>query len=339
MTHPVAIRDEKMPANDWADVKVRCPRCKSEMGHPVHLTDFAVDKRECARCGWNMYAMDGIWRAILPARANQIGSSLQAYETVREAEGRWSDEGEFYRLLPWRDTTGRFSAQWEIRARSFDVLRESVLPDCIRRCGRKRMRVLDLGAGNCWMSYRLALFGHFPVAVDIGVGSKDGLGAARHYRGVLGQLFPRYQAEMDWLPFADKQFDVVVYNASFHYAQDYATTLREAVRVLRPNGAIVIVDSPTYRRESDGEAMMREKSAEFERKFGTDSGDMNGQAYLTPERLANLERIGISWRSYSPWYGWRWALRPIVARINGRRRPSQFHIYLGTLTPETTEAE
>jgi SAM-dependent methyltransferase len=142
---------------------------------------------------------------------------------------------------------------------------------------------------------------------------------------------------MDSLPFADHQFDLAIYNASFHYSQDYEATLLEAVRVLKPQGAILIVDSPSYRREADGEAMKREKTAEFARNFGTSSGGMGGQEYLTPERLACLEQIGIKWRRYSPWYGWRWAMRPLAARIAGRRRPSRFHVYVGTLDSRASE--
>lgn len=85
--------------------------------------------------------------------------------------------------------------------------------------------------------------------------------------------------------------------------------------------------------------MKREKAVEFTHKFGTDSGGMGGQEYLTPERLARLEQIGIRWRRYSPWYGWRWAMRPIVARLTGRRKPSQFHIYFGALGVDRAEAK
>jgi SAM-dependent methyltransferase len=339
MNTSAAVQPERLAANDWAAVKLRCVRCTGSMGSPVQLTDLAVDRRECIRCASAMQAIDGIWRAIPPARARQLDAALTAYESVREKEGRWSDDTEFYRSLPWQDTTGHFAEQWRIRARSFDFVQKNVLPQYMKRMGKQRLRVLDLGAGNCWMSYRLALQGHFPIAIDLGVGRKDGLGAAVHYQSVLGQLFPRFQAEMGWLPFADGQFDLAIYNASFHYAQDYEAIVLEALRVLRPNGGILIVDSPTYRFESDGEAMKREKAAEFAGRFGTNCGGMGGQEYLTPERLAHLERSGIRWRRYSPWYGWRWAMRPIVARLAGRRRPSRFHIYLGSRVNYAAEAE
>jgi SAM-dependent methyltransferase len=339
MSTSAAVRRQPLPADRWAAVTLRCLRCAGSMGTPIQVTDLASDRRECVRCSSAIQAIDGIWRAVLPARARQLAPSLTAYEVVREKEGRWSQDAEFYLSLPWRDSTGRFTEQWRIRSKSFDFVRKHVLPEFIQRLGQQRLSVLDLGAGNCWLSYRLASSGHLPVAVDIGISRKDGLGAAVHYASSLGRLFPRFQAEMDCLPFADGQFDLAIYNASFHYAQDYEATILEALRVLRPQGAILIIDSPTYRVESDGEAMKREKAAAFASRFGTDAGGMRGQEYLTPERLLSLERAGIRWRRFSPWYGWRWATRPLAARLAGRRRPSRFHIYLGTRVSSISEAE
>ncbi len=94
-------------------------------------------------------------------------------------------------------------------------------------------RILDLGAGNCWMSFRLALSGYRPVAVDLLTNDHDGLGAATHYRKHLNILFPRFQAEMEYLPFQGEQFDAIIFNASFHYSEDYEATLREALRCVK----------------------------------------------------------------------------------------------------------
>jgi SAM-dependent methyltransferase len=301
--------------------------------------ELALIKADCAICNSSMRRIDGIWHAIRPDRAILLAGPLSTYQAVRKAEGRWSDNADFYLSLPWKDTTGKFVNQWRIRARSFRFMTRVILPNCVKRLGKRHLRILDIGSGNCWMSYRLSLLGHLPVAVDLSVDPLDGLGAARHYWNVPGLSFPRFQAEMDRLPFAPSQFDMVVFNASFHYAQDYEVTLRESLRVINSGGEILIVDSPTYRSEEDGEAMKREKSNEFLSRYGSDGGNMGGQEYLTPNRLERLAQLGIHWRRYTPWRGWQWVLRPFFARISGRRRPSQFHIYLGTLTHERLDAQ
>ena len=66
--------------------------------------------------------------------------------------------------------------------------------DC---CRNSALDILDIGAGNGWLSNRLAQKGHRPVAVDIFTDGLDGLGAARHY----GMSFPLVEAEFDRLPF------------------------------------------------------------------------------------------------------------------------------------------
>ena len=339
MSTLVAIRHERSGTDEWSELFIRCPYCYGEM--EAHITDSesVQGEKACGNCKSILFITDGIWRAIRPDRAVLLAGPLLNYEAVRKAEGRWSNNADFYLSLPWKDTTGRFVEQWRIRARSFRFITRKLFPICIKMIGKRRLRILDLGAGNCWMSYRLSLLGHLPVAVDLSVSPLDGLDAAKHYWTVPGLSFPRFQAEMDRLPFTSGQFDMAIFNASFHYAQDYEVTLRETLRVLRPGGAILIVDSPTYRNDADGEAMKREKSNEFLRRYGSYEGNMGGQEYLTPERLARLEKPRIRWRLYSPWRGWRWALRPFLARIAGRRRPSQFNIYLGTVIHEATEAQ
>src|SRR5271163_3708142 len=110
---------------------------------------------------------------------------LEDYRTIRGAEGRGSQEAAYYRALPYQDLSGKNSAQWTIRGKSYRYFESNVLPQLERKLGRT-LDVLDLGAGNCWMSYRLSLRKHRPVAFDIFADAMDGLRAARHY----GQPFP-----------------------------------------------------------------------------------------------------------------------------------------------------
>ena len=193
--------------------------------------------------------------------------------------------------------------------------------------------VLDLGAGTGWMSYRLALRGHHPVAVDILTDPHEGLGASRHYFERLGRKFTCLDAEFDQLPLPDGQFDAVVYNASLHYSSDYHKTFAEAKRCLRPGGRIVVLDSPVYRLREHGERMRRERHEQFLAQYGTQSDHIASIEYLDLRTIATLAReIGIAWRIHKPWYGLAWDLRPWKARMLGKRPPSRFWILEGKLT-------
>lgn len=190
-------------------------------------------------------------------------------------------------------------------------------------------RILDLGAGNCWMSFRLAQAGYMPIAVDLLTNSKDGMGAAEHYRKYLNKFFPRFQAEAARLPFQDAQLDAVVFNASLHYAEDAETVLREALRCVKHQGLVIISDTPWYSAERSGYEMVQERRTSFVRRYGTASASLSSVEFLTDERLQTLaEQLEIQWQIHSPNYGLRWATRPFMAALRNKREPARFRIYV-----------
>jgi len=179
------------------------------------------------------------------------------------------------------------------------------------------------------MSYRLALAGFRPVATDLLVNDRDGLGAAKHYENYLSRLFPRFRAELARLPFQDGQFDAVLFNASFHYAEDAEAALREALRCVCRGGIAVISDTPWYSSEEAGKEMVAERRAHFLKHYKTASESIDSIEFLTNSRLEHLEEsLSIRWAIHSPGYGLRWAMRPVLAHLRNRREPARFRIYV-----------
>lgn len=294
---------------------LRCPRCRADLD-----IDF------CLSCGFYPRNCDGIIDALPPERAAHYARFIEEYERIRAAEGRGSQSESFYLGLPYIDLSGRNRKQWQIRARSYDCLMQKALKPTFPSGGA---RILDLGAGNCWMSYRLAIAGYQPFAVDLLVNNADGLGAAEHYRRYLPDLFPRCRAELARLPFQNEQFDAAIFNASFHYAEDYEATLHEAIRCVRVGGVVIISDTPWYSSEESGKQMVSERHALFLQRYGTASDSIRSLEYLTDERLRLLEEhLSIRWTTHSPRYGFRWTMRPLVAKLRNTREPSRFRIYV-----------
>ena len=187
---------------------------------------------------------------------------VKEYEHVRRKEGRdFNDDPAEYLTLPYLSAKSPHTFEWAVRAATYRLIVKRLLE-------RWPLRILDLGAGNCWLSYRLASAGHMPVAADLTVNDFDGLGAARHYRPALDTMFLRCQSEVDALPFPNGTFDIVLFNGSFHYSTDYATTLTEALRVLTSGGSVVIADSPVYHDADSGRQMLRETHERFQRLYG-----------------------------------------------------------------------
>jgi SAM-dependent methyltransferase len=255
-----------------------------------------------------------------------VAQFKREYQTVRRAEGWGSTDSAYYRALPYRDLSGRFKAIWRIRARSYDTFVSDVLVPLERppvRC----LRVLDLGAGCGWLSYRLAQRGHMVLAVDLLDDRLDGLGARVHYDRQFGAVV----AEFDRLPLPVAWANLVIFNASFHYSTSYLRTLRESQRVLARPGTLVLLDSPMYSDPTSGERMVYERESRFRGTYGFASNALPSEHYLTPARLEALARdLGLAWRVLRPRVPWRAAVERRVNGLRARREPAHFPVIVGT---------
>ena len=234
------------------------------------------------------------------------------YAAHRAQEGRAHSGGEL-RSLPYL-TRGPLARQWQVRARSYEALVAKVVFPMERD---RPLEILDLGAGNGWLSCRLAMRGHRCTAVDVRDDTVDGLGAAEELR--RRARFETCVASFDALPVANASADIAVFNAALHYSTHLAATLAEAARCVRPGGLVAIVDSPFYRREADGEAMVRQKRAT------PGLAALDCIEFLTRERLA--EASAIVWTRHHVRYPLWYELRPLLARLKGARRPSRFDVW------------
>jgi len=269
--------------------------------------------------------LDNIWRFLRPDRKKHFDQFIQEYETIRWKEGRGSDDPDYYRSLPYPDKSVPRSGEWAIRAKSFEALIREVIEPLEKSFGQG-LKILDLGAGNGWLSNRLATREHFVAAVDLITNSYDGLGAHRHYENDYLPI----QSEFVHLPFVGKQFNLAIFNASFHYAESYEMTLREVLRVLSPETKVVILDTPIYKDAISGMLMVQEREETFKHLYGFPSNAIQSENYLTYQRLKQLAHdLDLSWKLVKPFYGWRWELRPLKARLLGNREPAGFVLIIG----------
>jgi SAM-dependent methyltransferase len=261
------------------------------------------------------------------SRRAYFAQFIEAFELAGLEVGKEASESDLYLALPFRDLTQTEARRWAVRAKTFRFLQDEVLSELAGE-GDPPLTILDLGAGNGWMSYRLARLGHRPVAVDLLTNSRNGLGAASHFRPELPEHFPRFQAEFDNLPFADGQFDCAIFNASFHFAEDFDQTIAEAVRCLRPGGVLIIGDSPTYSVQTVASRSHERTGARDLKEPGLPTEGLVCREYLTPQRLIALEvRHNFEWSAHRYWYDFRWACRTWLAKWRRGGEPPQYILY------------
>ena len=155
-------------------LRLQCPACRCRIpdvgiANSLHTT--------CPGCGFAMTEVNGIMRALTPASKAHFERFIRDYEVVREKEGWGSQTPDYYLALPFKDLTNRHNWIWRVRARTLLYLQNHLLPK-LESTHPTCCRILDIGAGNGWLSYRLAKLGYDPVAVDLLDNDADSLGLA-----------------------------------------------------------------------------------------------------------------------------------------------------------------
>ncbi len=271
-----------------------CPRCRGPLRQDG-------DRLDCPADDLVFPLVSGCYDLIDPSRRESLAPFLDHYAAVRRGEGWGTADPAYYLALPFRDVTGRFPHLWRIRARSFSCL--SKLFDPPPGGAGQKPRVLDLGAGNGWLSNRLTAMGFESWAVDISADPLDGLGALTRYECTI----PGVLAEFDHLPFQAGTFDLAIFNASLHYAADPGQAIRSVLRVLEGSGRIFMVDSPIYASHESGVEMVREMRARLTRDLCLKEWVQPGPGFVTFDQLEEwTTAAGLDLCLHRPLYGLRW---------------------------------
>lgn len=289
-----------------------CSYCAAPLEVQAHGLYCSAEERWFA-------TLDGIHRLLPEERRREMQAFLELYQRVRRDEG-FKVEPE----LPEVPRGHPHHALWQVRGRHF----RRGLELAAEYLGAGPWRVLDVGAGCCWASARLIEQGHDVVAVDVNLDPEDGLRAAAGLGVDLGRL-ARAEAEMDALPLEPGAFDLVLAAGALHYSPNVGRTLVELRRVTRRGGALLVLDSPTFRSRPDGEAMVARRMRDHARRYEVILPRESQSGYLVLEELPGLfERAG--WNLTV--HGWpgaiRERLRDVIEVLRHGRRTARFPIFL-----------
>ena len=208
---------------------------------------------------------------LLPANDETLSRDLSRLDAIKHA--RANEAAAYFRAV---------TTDWH-KVRALHVPEAQVEAAMIERVGNVSFdELLDIGTGTGRI---LELFGDKArrgVGLDL---SHEMLSIARANldRAGLAQCQIR-QGDMYNLPIADGGVDMAVIHQVLHYADDPAAVIREAARVLKPGGRLLVVDFAPHELE-----YLRAEHAHRRLGFADDEvGGWCRRAGLLPQPVTHL---------------------------------------------------
>jgi ArsR family transcriptional regulator len=102
------------------------------------------------------------------------------------------------------------------------------------------LRVADIGCGEGYLTIEASRWARTVIAVDRSPTVLDRARALAKRRRVRNVIWKR--GELERLPIRDATVDVALLSQALHHAADPARALREAARIVRPGGRVLVLD-------------------------------------------------------------------------------------------------
>ena len=149
--------------------------------------------------------------------------------------------------------------------------------------GFSGQRVADLGAGQGELTLMIAPFAEEVIAVDLSRGMLDALEANAAQAGLSARVSVA-EGDLESLPLESSSVDAAFLSQALHHAAHPEGAIREAARILRSGGRLIVLDLMRHEEE-----WVREQWADLWLGFEADdvAGWMRG-AGLEPVHLGSL---------------------------------------------------
>ncbi len=283
----------------YAQEFLRCPECRRD--RTLQVVAHESDEREtregtikCTGCSSEFPVHRGV-ADLLPAPPEHVAreaAGLERFADRMRSDG-WSADD--IRELPNRN-----DGYWYVQRLSMQQLQATI-------DFRPGQSLLDVGSNTCWASNIFARAGLRVTALDIATAEMQGLYTADLFIGAGLSYFERVVGSMNDMPIASGSLDYVFCCEVLHHndPQGLPRTMREAFRVLKPGGKLLVVNE-TLKTVKDPVGVHTEGVEEFE---GYE------HAHWALKYRWDATRAGFRTRLMEPSYHWFFGGEPAPGRL------------------------
>ena len=211
------------------------------------------------------------WSKVLAMQgASNHSSSAGSSRQAEKDHVRRMEDTEWLEIKPFLGGTG-----YDVDRALVDITFFSSIVSSIP-CGPGSL-VLDLGSGPCWISDWLQKLRFRTLSVDL---SEDMLKIGRKRLAIGSALLA---GDMAALPLQNHSVDAIVCYSALHHVPNWTAAVREAFRVLKPGGVLVLQEPGRgHSREAESRAQMEQ--------FGVLEQDLPASVLCEECRLAGFTR-------------------------------------------------
>ena len=264
-----------------------CPNCRA-----------AVDTTTLACPGGHQFVYDD---GVLVLLETQFAARLCAFSAVltrfRDAEHKRLTDPAAYEQLPYGKA--RENVEWRARCYDLALIKREIAE-------RGRLRILDVGASNGWLSHQLALQGHELTAVEQFTDEYDGLRAKKFYSSDWRAI----QLDLTDLSVLNQRYDVVILNHGLHFLPDPVAGVADAQRRVAEGGLLIAIGLAFFR---DPSARIRHVAAlqqAHRERYNAEFFLRPTRGYLDTADKKHLEAQGLQLR-LNPFF-WRANLKSLA---------------------------
>jgi 2-polyprenyl-3-methyl-5-hydroxy-6-metoxy-1,4-benzoquinol methylase len=226
---------------------------------------------------------NGVYRFMEATELARLDDFLTKFEAYRKDFPQRINK-ENINNLPYVDFD---QSMWKLRQYDLELI-QSHLPK------NKKLKILDIGAWNGWLSHNLSKLGHEVVAFDYFKKELDGLESVQYY----ADQFIAIQGQINDLSIFQSKFDIIIINRCFQYINKLPNQIQQMKQLLNPNGKIIITGLSLTNRPNRVKKHLKESDIAFRKKYGISLYFIPIKGLVTEEDLLLLQTNCFSVRRY-----------------------------------------
>lgn len=259
--------------------KYNCPECYE-----------LLDTNFFCKNGHHFEEKEGILSLLSHKDKEKLSLFLEKFEDFRAKNKLKITTEAIFPQLPFI-TNGLAGTSW--KARAFDT--KFILKELAQNRG---LSILEIGAWNGWLSYRLTEAGHKVTAIDIFTDKYDGLGAMQFYP-------KRWTCLQMNIEMVDKillaTFDVIILNWGAAYIVDLPSYIDKLRILLNKNGKIIFIGVAIYPNSAQKAQELAQINTHYHAEYGINLFFTPCKGYLTWADKQILTKKGFHLRLYPFW--------------------------------------